>query len=277
MGSLRRYQQLGTMLRELRMRRGLTQEEGVKAIAAALESIYPDYDERTLRRHERGENRPPRSALILMVVKAYKQTDPAIVNRILSVADYDALIPEEMSRYGLSQDLLRVTNSPWLPEPQRSPVPQETLWGPNFDMPPGIYIANSATGESVPFNKLKQEIEKKLFNQLGEHIPPKCTAGLGDWNGRPNWLTTIIDPDGTKVGEVWFGTDADNNWAYDGLVRVGVALSDDEAIVWQVFQRYSDGSYRRIRKQAPRLQRTAGIPVPKPPVNRGYSRATCSI
>ena|SRR5207247_4332904 len=162
-----------------------------------------------------------------------------------------------------------------LAEVTASPEPQKTLWGPNNGMPPGICITGSATGEFVPFTELKPEMETKLFNQLGEHIPPKCTAGLGDWKGRSNWLTPIIDPDGKKVGEVWLGTDADNNWAYDGLVRVGVALSDDYAIVWQVFQRYSDGSYRRIRKQLPRLQRVA-VDSSQPPANRRSSRTSCS-
>ncbi len=101
----------------------------------------------------------------------------------------------------------------------------------------------------VPWAELRPEIEKRLLNQLGRHIQPKCTVTLDDYKGRPNWLVRIIDRDDKQVGYVWFGTDADNNWAYDGLVRAG----DDTYVVWQVFQRYSDASYRRIRKQAPRV------------------------
>jgi hypothetical protein len=193
--------------------------------------------------------------LIFTVIKVYEQTDPKIVNRILDVAHYATLSAEEIIRYGLSQDRLTgAGNTPiLLPNRRRRPEPQETLWGPNNGMPPGICIASSAIGEFIPWKKLKPEMPKVLFNQLGEHIPPGCKASLGDWRGRPNWLTLIIGPDSKKVGEVWFGTDPDNNWAYDGLVRVG----DDMYVVWQVFQRYSDGSYRRIRKQAPRLPRVA--------------------
>ena len=268
MGRPRPYQQLGSMLRELRLKRGLTQEKVVEAVAA-LESEDRYWDDRTLRRYESGEIRPPRTALILTVVKALKETDPEKVNRILHVADYATLISEEMSRYGLSQDRLRVTsNTPMpSPEPQKKPEPQETLWGPNNGMPPGICITSSAAGEFVPWSELEPEIETRLFNQLGDHIPPNCRAVLGDYKGRPSWLTLIIDPHGKQVGEVWFGTDPDTNWAYDGLVRVG----NDTYVVWQVFQRYSDGLYRRIRKQAPRLQRVAVDSSFQAPANRGSS------
>jgi hypothetical protein len=235
----RRYQQLGSMLRELRSKRDLSQEEVVDAVAALeSEKKHRYYDVRTLRRYESGEIRASRTALIFTVVEVFKETDIRIVNLILQVADYAVLTVEEISRYGLRHSV---------------PEPQKTMWGPNYHMPPGIYIASSGTGEFIPWDKLKPEIETKLLNQLGGHIPAKCTTETGDWRDHPNWLTLIIDPNGKKVGEVWYGTDADQNWAFDGLVRVG----DDVYVVWQVFQRYSDGSYRRIRKQAPRLQRVA--------------------
>src|SRR5437667_7395883 len=83
------------------------------------------------------------------------------------------------------------------------PEPQKILWGPNDGKPAGICIASSAVGEFIPWAKVKPEIQTRLFNQLGEHIPLKCMAGLCDWKGRPDWLTTIIDPDDKKVGEVW--------------------------------------------------------------------------
>src|SRR2546430_922714 len=124
MGRPRPYQQLGSMLRELRLKRGFTQEKVVEAVAA-LESEDRYWDKQSLRRYEGEELRPPRTALILTVVKALKETDPEKVNRILHVADYATLISEEMSRYGLSQDRLRVTsNTPMpSPEPQKKPEP----------------------------------------------------------------------------------------------------------------------------------------------------------
>ena len=58
-------------------------------------------------------------------------------------------------------------------------------------------------------------------------------------------LVRIINLEGAHLGYVWFGTDPHNNWAWDGLVRVG----DDTYVIWQVFDRYSDGTYCRIRCQ----------------------------
>ena len=257
------------MLRELRLKRDLTQEKVVSAVAA-LKSEDRYYDERTLRRYESGECRPPRTVLILTLVKVFEKTDPKIVNRVLQIADYATLTLEERSRYGLSQDRLTdAGNTPILhPNRRRRPEPQETLWGPNNGKPAGICITSSAAGEFVPWKILKPEIQTRLFTQLGDHIPLKCTAALGDYKGRPDWLTLIIDPDGKQVGEVWFGTDPDTNWAYDGLVRVG----NDTYVVWQVFQRYSDGSYRRIRKQAPRLQRVGVDSSFQAPAIGGTSR-----
>jgi len=203
------------------------------------------------------------------MVKVFEKTDPKIVNRVLQIADYATLTLEERSRYGLSQDRLTdAGNTPILPNRRRRPEPQETLWGPNNGEPAGICITSSAAAEFVPWKILKPEIQTRLFTQLGDHIPLKCTAALGDYKGRPDWLTLIIDPDGKQVGEVWFGTDPDTNWAYDGLVRVG----NDTYVVWQVFQRYSDGSYHRIRKQAPRLQRVAVDSSFQAPAIGGSSR-----
>ena len=274
MGWSRPYQQLGSMLRELRLKRDLTQEKVVSAVVAALKSEDRYYDERTLRRYESGECRPPRTTLILTLVKVFEKTDPKIVNRVLQIADYAALTLEERGRYGLAQDRLTDTgNRPILhPNRRRRPEPQETLWGPNNGKPAGIGITNNAAGEFVPWDELRLEIETRLFNQLGDHIPPKCKAGLGDFKGRRHWLIRIIDPYGKQVGEVWFGTDPDTNWAYDGLVRVG----NDTYVVWQVFQRYSDRSYRRIRKQAPRLQRVAVDSSFQAPAIGGSSRTAGS-
>jgi len=120
MGRARPYQQLGSMLRELRLKKDLTQEEVVEAVAA-LESENRYWDDRTLRRYESGECRPPRAALILTVVKVFEKTDPEIVNRVLQIADYATLTLEERGRYGLAQDRLTDTgNKPILPESQKT-------------------------------------------------------------------------------------------------------------------------------------------------------------
>ena len=122
----RPHQQLGSMLREFRRKRDLTQEEVVEAVAA-LEPKYGSYDVRTLRRYESGEICPRRTLLILTVVRVYKQTDPEIVNRVLQSADYAALTLEERGRYGLAQDRLTDTgNKPILhPNRRRHPEPRK--------------------------------------------------------------------------------------------------------------------------------------------------------
>ena len=109
------------MLRELRLKKDLTQEEVVEAVAA-LESENRYWDDRTLRRYESGEIRPPRTALILTVVNALKETDPEIVNHILDVAHYATLSSEEVSRYGLSKD--RFSRYRWIAVPDEETEPE---------------------------------------------------------------------------------------------------------------------------------------------------------
>lgn len=224
------YSELGIMLHDLRSQRDLSQED-------VLKEIKEDWrvDDRTWRRYEAGQSCPPKKVLLPALVKAFKLTDAMQVRPALQMAGYE-LTPEDIRRYSLSMS---------------EPKPQETLWGPNVGKGPGILISNSATGEFIPWTKtFETELERGLLSQLGGHIPPGCRLGLGDYKGRQNWLTLIINPEGKRTAEIWFGTDPDNQWRYDGLVRAG----DDTYVVWQVFQRYSDGTYRRIRKQLPRAR-----------------------
>ena len=233
-----RIPQLGRIVRQFRLERDIGQKE----VSANVR-----YSTRSLRRLEKEGERPERVTLIRILVDGLRIRDMQVINHVLGIAQYAPLLTtDEMRCYGISmEDLAAITTTMPAPEPQK------TLWGPNNRKPAGICITSSPTGEFIPWAELKLEIETGLFNQLGRHIPPNCTAFLDDYKDRRNWLVRIIDPEGKQIGYVWFGTNADNNWAYDGLVRVG----DDRYVVWQVFQRYSDGSYRRVRMQAPRLQR----------------------
>jgi len=91
------------------------------------------------------------------------------------------------------------------------------------------------------------ELEEGLLIYLGRVFDETpLTVVLGDFKGRKNWVIHIEDADGKHLGYVWLGGDPYKDWGWDGLVRVGEALDDDRHIVWQIFQRYSDGSYRRI-------------------------------
>jgi hypothetical protein len=130
--------------------------------------------------------------------------------------------------------------------PMTAPEPQLVRWGPLDDEPPGIKII-SANAPFVPFEMaLKNEVERKLLPQLGRLIPAGCTVVLADFHERENWRVFITSPEGQCLGRVWFGPDPQKAWFADGLVRVGDAPTDYIGIVWQIFQRYSDGSYRLI-------------------------------
>jgi transcriptional regulator with XRE-family HTH domain len=231
------WQRLGNLIRRLRLGRGLGQKEVVSALPF-------QYSIRSLARVESGQRRPSREMLIGIVINGLKLSDAERVNRLLGAADYAGLSNEETRHYHLT----------------RSREPQKTRWAPTDGKAPGIDVEGDSDSDFIPWDELKPEIEARLLNQLGLHIPPECTVILDDFHGRPNWLVRIVDSECNRRGYVWFGTDADNNWAFDGLVRAG----DDTYVVWAVFQRYSDGSYRRIRVQQPRsLRPTERRPIPQ--------------
>ena len=124
---------------------------------------------------------------------------------------------------------------------------QLVRWGPVDHMPPGICIGDCKGGTFVPWIDLKIEVEDMLLPQV-RRVPIGSTVQLRDLGDRKNWIVRIINPKGLHIGEIWFGPDADSKWKWDGLVRVGGFRVEgpDHRLVWQVFQRYSDGSYRRV-------------------------------
>ncbi len=218
--------ELGITLRRLREERDLSQKE----VLTAVEPEYGVCDGTTLRRYEKGVMRPPKRLLLLMLTKAFGVRDSARVGRILRLAEY-MLTPNDFAQYGLQATQVE---------------PQRILWGANVHRPPGIVITSSTPEEFVPWSELKPELEAGLLNQLGRHIPAGCTLALDVFEERPDWLVRIVSPDAERIGDVWFGNNPDDDWNYDGFVRAGIAYAKYIAEVWQVFQRYSDGSYRRI-------------------------------
>jgi transcriptional regulator with XRE-family HTH domain len=229
------YRHLGALLKELREERDI----GRKQLAADL-----GCDEKSVRRWEAGGRFADRERLIRFFKDGLKIKAIDIINRGLKLAGFVAVSSEETTSHGLipAQQTHNI-NKMFLHEPQ------QTEWGPNKGEPPGIICyQDNARIDFIPWATLKNEVEKRLLNQLGPHIPTNCKVILDDYRGRANWLVRIIDAHEQRLGYVWFGTDADNDWRWDGLVRTG----DDTYVVWQVFHRYSDGSYARIRKQKPR-------------------------
>ena len=129
-----------------------------------------------------------------------------------------------------------------------SPQPQKTRWGPVDGKPAGICIDSCVTGIFIPWSELKAELEERLLLQV-RTVPIRCTVSLGEFRGRKDWIVRVLNPGGEEIANVWFGPDPYNGWAWDGLVRIGISeeLGVPAPVVWQIFQRYSDGSYRRIK------------------------------
>jgi hypothetical protein len=123
--------------------------------------------------------------------------------------------------------------------------PQTVRWGPSDNLPAGIWI-NARDGEFVPWNVLKTELEERLLNQVGKYVPMDSKLAIQDYFGRKDWIMRIVDSAGKEIGSVWLGGNPHNEWKFDGLIRVGKTISDSEWEVWQTFQRFSDGSYRRV-------------------------------
>jgi hypothetical protein len=130
--------------------------------------------------------------------------------------------------------------------------PQKTRWGPANGREAGIFFMDNQDDLFIAWKDLRPEIEHNLLCQLGRHIPGGCTVRLDTFHERKDWLIRIVNREHKDVGYIWFGSDPEKNWQFDGLVRAGNALNDFEAEVWQVFQRYSDGSYCRIEARVPK-------------------------
>jgi transcriptional regulator with XRE-family HTH domain len=225
----RDYTAIGNLIKTLREQRDL----GQRALG---------YSDRHVRELEAGRQHLPRAALIRMLVNNLQITDLQIINKALEFSGYAALISKEIDQNGL----LISSDSRLLHEPQ------EACWGPTAGMPAGIicYQGNQRA-DFVPWADLKKEVEEKLLNQIGKHIPVNCRAVLDDFQGRHDWLCRIQGVGGSHVGDLWFGTNAERAWRYDGLIRAGKEISTGQCEVWQVFRRYSDGTYARIRVQTP--------------------------
>jgi TIR domain len=142
------------------------------------------------------------------------------------------------------------------PHPRKSElvpsIPQTVRWGPTGGLPPGLSVDNPS--EFVPWNVLKSEVELRLLPQI-RHIPIGAAVTLEPFHGRANWIVRVRHDDLRINVNVWFGTDGEAGWAWDGLVRVGEVYRENIVAVWQVFRRYSDGTYRRVRELASPLDR----------------------
>ncbi len=141
-------------------------------------------------------------------------------------------------------------------QPSSSPTPkplaQTVQWIPDNDgrgtaglcindnwiTTPNVPICRSSS-DFVPWDQLKGELQQNVLRHV-IGIPSGSTLEIADYYGRRNWVVQVIGSDGNVIANVWIGNNpANNEWIYDGLVRVGYPPDT----VWSTFQRYSDGSY----------------------------------
>jgi hypothetical protein len=149
--------------------------------------------------------------------------------RLLKIPEFDT--PSETAKAELS--------------PSEYAQSQLTLWTDGDGGEPGIHL-NRRDGVFIPWSKLLPEIAELL--KRVERLPLGCTAQPASYKGRPNYDVYVFDPEGNKVANIWLGVNPDNHYRFDGLVHIGREERRGKAVVWDVFQRYSDGGYRRKAK-----------------------------
>jgi hypothetical protein len=141
------------------------------------------------------------------------------------------------------------TNTPLsfpLDENYSTPIKQKTFWSVNQDYKPGVFI-NGFNGQFIEWPQIKKEIEAKIISQCPRIIPVGSGVVLEDFYGKKNWVIWIVDKELNKIGSVWIGGNPYNKCHLDGLIRIGKTFTDTSWEVWQILQRYSDGSYRIVQ------------------------------
>lgn len=124
-------------------------------------------------------------------------------------------------------------------------VPQKVRWGPSDARPAGILTWTEAGDPEhfVSWITLQKELDRQLLPQLFAD-PEGFRFETRDQHDKAHWLVQVIDDRGEWFCDVWFGNDPDDGWGFDGLVRLGDPVEAPHA--WQTYQRYSDGTYRRL-------------------------------
>jgi hypothetical protein len=217
--------------------------------------------ERQYQRYEQGARPRRRAVLLDILLKNLELCDAVVINALLKGYRHAPLTPRDMQFYRVP-DPHFTTSSPGLPDTEGMeqkngsaakapgvPVPQEvkgrSKYADDVTEPTGIII-NKDPRQFIAWPKVKIETEQQIFPYV-RMIPIGSHVELGKFEGRLDWIARIIDPKGNEIGNVWYGGDPLKNYTYDGLVHVGVPGDETrEPIVWQVFQRYSNGTYIRV-------------------------------
>jgi len=121
-------------------------------------------------------------------------------------------------------------------------VPELVRWGPLDGRKAGICI--DGCKKFIPWPEFREEINQRLLPQVGK-VRANSKAVLQDYAGRRDWIVRVISATDKEIVHIWFGGDPENNWSHDGLIRIG---TPNPLEVFGTYQRYSDGSYRKLRK-----------------------------
>ena len=126
-----------------------------------------------------------------------------------------------------------------------SVLAQRVRWGPSDGRPAGLRLwdLSGVEAQFLPWSILQSELMTMLLPQLFAD-PSGFRFEMRDYHGKKDWLVQVFHDSGESYCDVWFGDNPDQGWEFDGLVRVGDA--DNMPFVWQTYQRYSDGTYRRV-------------------------------
>lgn len=139
-----------------------------------------------------------------------------------------------------------------------TPKAQFVRWGPVDGLSKGMKVWNAegtGTETFIAWEDLKQELEEKLLPQIFAN-PSRYQFLLMEHHGKKDWLLRIVNEKNDEVASVWCDPDPENGWAFDGFIRIGAG---DRGEVWQIYQRYSDRTYRRLASKFGRLEDALAI------------------
>jgi hypothetical protein len=127
--------------------------------------------------------------------------------------------------------------------PRAKPAePQAVRWSPIDQRGAGMCL-DASCAEFLLWGSVKDELERQVLPALSE-IPAGSAAKLIDDQGRRDWIIAVVTAEGGMVAHVWLGADPTRNWVNDGRVRIGTPMAP--VGIFGTFQRYSDGTYRRV-------------------------------
>jgi hypothetical protein len=142
------------------------------------------------------------------------------------------------------------TGGAWISS--RLPILQKVRWEPTNSLPAGVIIYNEVEQHQsfIAWDALRVELESKLLPQLFAAVSTYRFAVM-DYHDKKDWTVKTLDANGNGYCWLWLGVNPDSEWKWDGLVRVG---GNSPPYVWQTYERYSDGSYRRIQSKYKTLE-----------------------